>query len=395
MLTRLVKIMNKPFCKAPFTGLTINPTHSMAMCCSDSKFRLQTELKDISNLKDFFHGPLMSSVREEFRTTPLKRYPACLECHPVEDGFRKEINVYDERFTQSDIVEEPIKLRYLEISTSNICNQSCVMCSPVYSTQLGKLYQNEYPHLNVVKKTALSAKDLDNIYSVLPDLEYLQIKGGEPFADKNNYTILKKLLDVNPACKVIFTSNGNYIPNEYLDLFKGFSAVDANFSIDGYDEIYAWVRGGKFEKTMASIHKYYDTTGFKFSTQSAITAITLSTVVQTVERILELPGLKSINISNVVSNPTFLDPRMLRPDVLDPIVEDITTYLKYFSYDAGKHNRPWVNGSSLTHLKSFDEETRQKLLPIFRERVLMFNRVRNVDICKYVPEVAGLLNAAL
>ena len=98
------------------------------------------------------------------------------------------------------------------MTTSNICNQTCVMCNSYFSTKWKKLEhhfikagfkEERYPHPTM----AYSKESTDKILKVLPNLKILQIKGGEPFADKNNLKILTKLAEVNPNCKVILVSN--------------------------------------------------------------------------------------------------------------------------------------------------------------------------------------------
>ena len=94
---------------------------------------------------------------------------------------------------------------------------------------------------------------------VLPGLKELQLKGGEPLMDIRNVQILDALSKVNPECNVIICTNGQNISRSFLDVIKkNPKQYQIGVSIDGINEIYNWIRGGEWNKTIITMQKIYE-----------------------------------------------------------------------------------------------------------------------------------------
>ena len=134
------------------------------MCCTDGTRHLNTNLRDIDSLHEFFYnGEKYSNLRKDFESYNLLDYAACFACHRSTKGFTTEIDNYNERFRPTTIP----KLRQLEVTTSNVCNQTCVMCTPYFSSSHVKLHK-------IGKVMTMSDNDLNKVYKVLPDIEILR-----------------------------------------------------------------------------------------------------------------------------------------------------------------------------------------------------------------------------
>ena len=253
------------FCRMPYNSILIQPDGKLSMCCSQS---MKFDYGHISTTPD-----LAKAWKESKNALNIKNLDsetidlACGNC-------LKEKEVLHNRWTNVNTLpfwtRIPIddKIRFLEFTTSNICNQTCVTCSSFFSSKWKNLEQeaiqlglplNEWKNGTAFNSFGnsthrLTDSDIEKIFPLLPDLHMLHVKGGEPFADNNNYAVLKELFRVNPECIVLLTSNMSSIPEKYLKLLSG-KKVGISCSIDGVGQTYEYVRSTKFENTIENLKR--------------------------------------------------------------------------------------------------------------------------------------------
>ena len=254
-------------CKAPFVGMTIDPQGEIELCCNNRKVgqTFKTNIKDIDDLEKFFLDKSYQQIRDQFETDGWEKNPACINCLEQKNkGQWVNSSYYDNYFNHDyKIYKNNLKVRFLEITPSNVCNQSCSTCSSYFSTSRGKVEKTIFGS-SAYSTFKLSDSNLEKIYKLIPQLEHIMIKGGEPFADRTNYYILKRLIDTNPNCGVHLVSNMHSIPEEFLSLLKELRKQGNKFlisaSIDGVGDLYEWIRGTKFEETLQTMQDWYLTT---------------------------------------------------------------------------------------------------------------------------------------
>ena len=118
-------------CTFPWTGMTIDPQGQINVCCTYRNKRGEPlgNISDVEDLEEFFLGDSYTKLRADFK-----------------DGFRKNEKCascwksYGTTVAHSSLPFSMFQgLQYLEITTSNVCNQSCAMCSSYASSQWIKL----------------------------------------------------------------------------------------------------------------------------------------------------------------------------------------------------------------------------------------------------------------
>ena len=85
------------------------------------------------------------------------------------------------------------------------------------------LYENQkYVDLNNLDETKEIVKLVSNLMvkEVLPKLELMIIKGGEPFADDNNISILENLFNVNKSCQVSIVTNMSVLKKKHIQVLN-------------------------------------------------------------------------------------------------------------------------------------------------------------------------------
>lgn len=293
-------------CKAPFLGITIDPAGWIQLCCAtNNREYFNKKITDVDDLKEFFLSNSYNKIRNQMESGGIKSIPQCKQCWGSLDGQWTEADNYNTKK-----YSEPLTIRYLEFTTSNVCNQTCVTCSSYFSSKWRKLEEEfnrtSYPSFY------LDDQSVDKIISILPDLHYLQIKGGEPFADKNNLKILKELSVVNPDCRLIITSNFQNIPEEWNDVLKSLKNIQAGASIDGVYKNYDWIRGGDFEKTVSTMEHFYKITGSKIVVNVCVSLYNIFILSDIKKYFSDKEYVSSIIFNNTVTYPEHLSINLLK-----------------------------------------------------------------------------------
>lgn len=366
------------FCKAFSKSLVIEPNQLVSVCCSDMTRMLQTRLKDVDDLKDFFYNSeVYNNIRKAASKSDVGSFAPCIACKRSLEGFQTELNTFNEqRFWDAD---DTISLEYLELTTSNICKQSCVMCGPHYSSTHAKLANQPY------MIDFMDDESIEKIMDILPTVRFINIKGGEPFADQNNLKILKRLVDSKNIEDITIISNGNDISDAYKEVMMKFdpSVFSLSFSIDSFDQIYQWQRGTVYDKTVKTINKFYEDTKIRYDIQSTVTVFTLPSLLQSYKRHAEdFKGLFKVNSTNIVWSPDWVCPSLFDQEYLDQVTKEIV------EHDLVNNVR-WPR-EGLDNQKTF---TDNKYYKEFLQHVEKWNAIRNLNIWELVPELQRIKDA--
>ena len=293
-------------CKAPFLGMTIGPDGGLQLCCATNhREYFKTNISEISSLNEFFLGEEYEYIRDQMKADGITSIPQCAGCWGSLKGEWTEADNYNKK----EYVE-PLKIKYLEVTTSNICNQTCVTCGSYFSSKWRKI-EKEFGR-EVYPSFYLSDESIEKIIETLPDLKYLQIKGGEPFADKNNLKILEALGEVNPACELIITSNFQNIPKEWYIVLSKLKNIKAGASIDGVHKNYDWIRGGKFEETVATMEDFYRITGSKILVNVCVSLYNIFALSDIEEYFSNKDYVRGVIFNNIVTYPEHLSINLLK-----------------------------------------------------------------------------------
>ena len=179
------------FCKAPWNSLVVHMDGSLL---PDPVYKNSNPTK---NLDDYWQqtAELRSSLlKNQFHTN-------CISCKTKEEKInwsrRKFLNQSFEHVNFTDTMD----IRMLEIDMSNNCNLKCRMCSGSYSTSWIN-DEKEFNNMNWVDYRGLprhyedkgnifsrNANNLDTVKKIIdrcPNIEFVAIKGGEPFIEFAN-----------------------------------------------------------------------------------------------------------------------------------------------------------------------------------------------------------------
>lgn len=390
-------------CLVPETGLTISPLGEIVLCCAGDSVALG-HIKDIEDLNDFFYSDVYNQIRNKFKE---REFPIqCKVCvNHYEEGRAARFDAYN----RYEFLEKGLK--FLEVSTSNICNQMCVTCSGKYSSKwapyeqyavdIGKRFRNENHkfHTSIYK---MNDKDVEKILKIIPGLEHLTIKGGEPFADPNNIKILECVADTNPKCKVQISTNFQLVTDKVIKLLHRIHYVNIQASIDGTHELYNWIRGGNFDKTVENINRYHEYAGRHVIVFGTISIYNWMHMPELIDYWKNIKGVPRINLGNLVTYPQYCSPINLKLEHIKKGLNKLHDYLnKNYTKDTkntfGDHYkspnlnvRGINNVDSALHPDGIDRHTEVYSKKIHKEMMewidfCLIARQNNEDIFELAP----------
>jgi MoaA/NifB/PqqE/SkfB family radical SAM enzyme len=389
-------------CKAPFSGLTVNPTGSITLCCSGGPVTTPLgHISEVDSLQQFYNSEIMENVRILHENKAIEQ-SVCAGCYrQYAAGKHNMMTIYNnfwdwtkrnfdnDWYDRKADIDRP--LRFLEYTCSNICNQTCASCSSWFSSKW-RDYElaftlDQQEHFDKTPKPILrlTEKDIDKIVDVLPHLDFLSMKGGEPWADKNNVKILEQLLKVNPSCTVDIISNMQSIPES---TWKMLGSVDHSLtnlwlsaSIDGVGKEYNWIRGGNFNKTVENLERWHEVTKKKIRINPFVSIFNFFSLDKIVDYFISKPYVTGVTISNIGTYPTYIKAQNLPSFIVAEQVEYYKT--KFNSYDqlSGKlYCSPLLNNIN-------EKSTNLEELKKSFEWIEVINKMRGFDLLDHVPEL--------
>tara|TARA_B100001093_G_scaffold499343_1_gene548488 strand:+ start:186 stop:1331 length:1146 start_codon:yes stop_codon:yes gene_type:complete len=231
---------DKVFCPAPWNNLYINPdgtTHT----CSIGKFSLgNLHDKDVTDIvKD---NTMLKSIQKSM--IEGKRHKNCDICYDLEDWglkdtlrthYKKTITDF-ENLLQYDTPDGDLEIRSFDLRYDNTCQNACVFCDATLSSRWEKELDIKIP------KPTNTIITKEYVLKNLHLLKEIYLAGGEPLVNKDFVTIMNKLYEVNPNCKVRINSNIRNIKTPAYELSKKFKNLRYTISADATNKQFEYIR---------------------------------------------------------------------------------------------------------------------------------------------------------
>lgn len=312
-------------CKFPFSGVTINPDGNMVTCCGAPHVSLGHISKEKS-LTDFINGESQGLIRDEFKKG---KWPSpCYNCERNrEKGKPALVDFMGERLPWSDdnFRNDKYDVKYLEFTPSNACNASCVTCGSKFSSkwmaidkeavEQGLGFREEGTRF-AKNNYSMTDEDYDKILQIVPTVEQLMLKGGEPFADKRNLKLLEKIKKEKLECQINLITNLSMMSDQILDLIKDIKKLHLGVSIDGIGKQYNWIRSTEFDDVVAKINKYHSTTNRKLDIIITLSIYNFFNIEDAIKYFTQMKSVGRINILTATT-PLYVSPAMIPQHMLD------------------------------------------------------------------------------
>lgn len=389
-------------CKAPWSSLTINADGRVAF---DSIMSGSIGSIKETDLNSIWRSEEALSIRNQWKQS---KWPQnCVACFKKEQTSGHSRRLFFEDILNKQTVREVnSRPQVLEFITSNLCNLQCRMCNS-YASSKWISHDNKLSQLNHgyhrptnQKLQGLSKEDIDRIFSsreLLEEVTHVSIRGGEPFFERKNLYILRKIIEQGWSHQVTldFSTNAFTPDPAFLEILPNFRKTRIHISLEGVGELYSYIRGGneftfqqfedqvKIFQTMESIEIFFAVT---------VQAYNITRLADIFRWFLKIRArTNEIFFKNVVVRPEYLNfgllPAELHRLALERILELDPPLGRY--YTEGHDQADMGFGGLIKRLKNgsgFTSEKSELLQRQFCQYTLDVDHLRQQSILDVLPE---------
>lgn len=251
------------FCVNPWYQIRINPDASVTYCQRGVDQDQSVTSDDF--VQEFRHNDHLIQARAHFAsgdTTVLKNCARCFaEQHQGLDQYRVKQNrlafIHPDHFAESlhqhdvnkKISQGVTNPKYVFVKFNNTCGMSCRMCSPQASSSLNQLYLTHAPERHEARYVTNWPQNPELWQSFLnltlhnPDLDVLQINGGEPTDSVEFWQLLQLLISQGKTrIKLIVSINCATFYPELVPLLAQFESAVLDMSVETFTQVNDYIR---------------------------------------------------------------------------------------------------------------------------------------------------------
>ena len=327
------------FCKTAWKGLHILPDGYIRLCSIGANSKPELDMQRCRDrdgnvmhilthsIKDIMNSDKHREVRKLNVENPLAWSPHCDCCETreivtnfdknhrnksrriylmrVEDGL-SDLDYADKIADDGSVDWMPSSL---DIRFGNLCNQKCIMCSPVYSN----LWYDE--HFDYYKTTSFGqGKQIQVVRGdsgkwqnppelqwfedprwwakfeeMIPHLRHIYITGGEPMVTPAHDTMLDMIIDSGHAKNIWleYDTNGSAVNDKIAQRWFNFKSVHVRVSMDGINDTYELIRfpgkWNKFTENVKKLQEYQTQSSGKIQVQAMSSCFQISTMFSVID----------------------------------------------------------------------------------------------------------------
>ena len=403
---------SKYFCILPWLHAHILPDSTVLPCCV-SDFSKPYGKTNEKPLKEIWNdGPFKQMRTQMLQDRPVK---SCHNCYELEAGQMESMRQRMNRIfshhagllekTQDEGSFPDIKMRYLDIRFSNLCNFKCRGCSPFCSSQWFDDYQNLWgTNINSDKLVSLNSTSPANIKELDKNLETLEIAyfaGGEPLMMDEHYYCLEKLIELKKDIPLHYNSNLSVLKfkkYDLIELWKNFSKIDLNISLDDFGKRGEYFRHGlswdKFQNNVEKIKN--ELPHARFQVTCTISLFNIHRIPEIHQKMMEL---QLIDENGFTLNP-LQEPLYYRTQVLPTLDKaNVTSKLANYKKQLPKlyPERDWHNFQNSIDgiLNVMNKASLESELINFKNITQKLDTLRDESFKDTYPELAHLLETKM
>lgn len=351
-----------PYCPKLYNHACIQLPGYYKPCCI---YRLDPAIPPVwandTSISEYKNSKFIKQIKKEMKTGWNK---GCLKCYEDEKAGRTS-----QRLEKSNATGEQIQ--YIEISLSRECNLSCKMCNPDFSTKWETIYnKNDSIKEFLTMWPPTTDLNIEKIFNNLDILKLEKIKylGGEPFISPITEKFIDFLDSKNIIQNIAFHTNTNctFFPKKYIHKLKKFKTVKIGLSIDGFEK----------------------------STEYSRTGSSWNTIVETLDKWIELPNAK-VNVTSTINALTVHDFKNLKT-----LCEEKNIHLSYFVLDTPHYLQ--LNALPPEYVESIKDSSNEIFFRNYTYNNVLFEKLKKfiqvsdeaqkINIRDYLPNLAKYLD---
>jgi MoaA/NifB/PqqE/SkfB family radical SAM enzyme len=194
--------MNNLLCLASRYNLLIDSSDEIKICCNN-----QTVIGNLNNpLDNVAESAVLKQIQQSL---DQNRWPdSCQRCMIEENSGTRSYRIdYNSLYPEFEH-ETQNKIKTLHFQNDNTCNLMCVYCGPKFSSKWAA--ENK---TFTIKKSNIPVSD-----NVIKNLTMVTFAGGEPSLIKPYAELAKRIINLNPSCRIIVNTNLTHFHDS--DLFR-------------------------------------------------------------------------------------------------------------------------------------------------------------------------------
>lgn len=251
-------------CPLPWLSLETSPNGSFKPCCVYRE-QIPQAHAGTHTIAQVQHSEYMQNLREQF--IQGQRPEACGSCWAEENSGKVSKRQYSIIKFQKHVNDLKVKPLFLDLKLGNVCNIKCRICgswsSSAWAPEEQKLFANSRAFEMVRAGQWPNDSELfwQGLDQVLPQVEYFEFTGGEPFYIKNHFKILQQSVDQGHSHRqsIHYNTNGTIFPRDAVDnIWPHFKHVEIAFSIDDLAERFEYQRHpARWGSVVANIKEFH------------------------------------------------------------------------------------------------------------------------------------------
>ena len=240
--------MSDVYCPAPWNALYYKDSlKAYKPCCEFNKWTFA------DSIEEYYNSDLIKELKEDILNGRWHKH--CKKCQNTEElGYPSYATMLTEKLGKPDTSK--FDLKWFDYRPGNLCNLKCRMCSVVNSNMIEKEALENPIVMEVIPEMDKKLFEIDHRNSeLLPELIapelfdnllLLKVLGGEPTLDPQIFKLLDYVGTLSSVGNIVlnYTTNATSINNRWLNATSKFKKVNINFSVDGTNETYDYVRTG-------------------------------------------------------------------------------------------------------------------------------------------------------
>ena len=272
-------------CLLPWIELHINTLGQLKTCCAQFDF---LEKNKGASFREVFNGKNFKAIRDQFLAgqTP-KVCAACVQAEANGMSYKtvksKQWSSFAPEVLAPQNQGKNFPVRFLDVRFGNLCNFTCRTCDSDNSSRWQKMDAVVGRRTTGVERVAKDVL-LEQIYSVLDEVEEIYFAGGEPLLSEEHYLVLEEIIRRKRTnIKVTYNTNLSLLGShgrDVVDLWKKLDQVIVYPSIDSIGSQGEYIRSGfKWEQFEANFNKIKNYVGCLHSVLSVYNVFSISDLI--------------------------------------------------------------------------------------------------------------------
>ena len=380
LMTPKEMLTNPTFCPIPWTGFMYNFDGKVKNCIRSVESMPLGYIQD-NTIEQILTGKENISRQENIcNKIPVS---SCQTCYKVEQN-KKSFDIISDRvfyikelknISTDTYYSNNFDLKTIDIRWTNLCNQSCVYCSPEFSSRWAD-------ELNIQQSTPaeLQLTNLkEYVFKHAAQLKHVYLAGGEPLLMKENLELLNLL---NPDVNLRINTNLSKVDTKVFDRICQFKNVHWIVSIESIEEEYEYIRhGGNWNNFLDNLNTIKKL-NHKISFNMLHFLLNYQTIFGCIDYLKNIGFYNNSFIIGPLLEPEHLNIRHLPDNVLQSVKE---TLVKRISEQPG-----YLLEDSYKNMLNYLDQPMVKDFAGSMEQLYILDQRRNLDSSKIFKDLYNI-----